>query len=379
MVSRTGKDCMLINFSAVRLQGNALARLLLCALLVVGGGSGGGLLLAAEMAELYTVQVQLDPDDRNARSNAYQTAMTRVLVRMTGSTYAAESEELAAIFANPDRYILRYRPGPDNSLFITFDGEEIENILRRSGYATWGTDRPTTLVWLAVDWGQGEREIVAADDAVRDDSAARSIDRNRLLRERVLDVADQRGIPVIFPLLDAEDLENISFSDIWAGFDDRLLPASARYDVSSVLVGRVRTAEPGQNRWTYYFGEEILTWTGEPEPVVNLLADSLALQFAFSPNTRLETIQLTVAGVDSMMAYGAVQRFLNELNLIEDYSVHSVAGAEIHYRVQVYGGTDRLSKALELGGILERANDAIDPYDPASASGVDGMEFIYRP
>jgi hypothetical protein len=362
-----------------RSVGAGLARLLLC----------GGLLLtltvasppatAVEMEQLYTVEVQLDPADSNSRNNAYQTAMTRVLVRMTGSAYAAESEELVAIFANPSRYVLRYRPGPDNSLVITFDGNAIEDLLRRSGHPIWGNDRPMTLVWLAVDWGQGEREIVAADDESQDESAARSIDRNRLLRERVLETAAQRGIPVIFPLLDTEDLQSISFSDIWAGFDDRLLMASARYDVSSVLVGRIRTSGLGQNRWTYYFGNEILSWPGEPEQVVHLVADSLAQQLAFSPNTRLETIRLAVAGVDSVSAYGAVHRYLSELNLIEDFSVHSVAGSDVNFDVKVYGGQDRLSKALELSRVLERANAGIDPFDMPPTTNSLALEFVYRP
>jgi hypothetical protein len=50
--------------------------------------------------------------------------------------------------------------------------------------------------------------------------AARSIDRNRLLRERIQATASRRGVPVAFPLLDTEDLQNVSFTDIWGGFDD---------------------------------------------------------------------------------------------------------------------------------------------------------------
>lgn len=334
---------------------------------------------AFDLDDLYTVEVQLDPTDSSSRDNAYETAMSRILVRMTGSTSAAESEELAGIFSNPSRYVLRYRPGRDNTLAITFDGPAIENLLRRSGHATWGPDRPVTLVWLAVDWGQGDREIIAAQDDNQRRASSRSIDRNRLLRERVLEVAAQRGVPVLFPLLDAEDLSNLSFSDIWAGFDDRLLDASSRYDVSSVLVGRVRTVGLGRNRWSYYFGDELLSWSGEPEEVVNLLADSLAQQLAFSPNARLETIRLRVAGIESVSAYGAVQRALDELNLVEEFVVHSVAGTAVDYRVKAYGGVERLGKALELTGVLERDRMAIDPLQRMLPLAESDLEFVYRP
>src|SRR5690606_12687559 len=120
----------------------------------------------------------------------------------------------------------------------------------------WGADRPLTLVWIAVDWGQGEREIVASDDLDRAAAEARSIDRNRLLRERIQDVALERGLPIAFPLLDAEELELVSFSDIWGGFNDRLLEASRRYGADSILVGRVRADTAERNRWSYFFGGE---------------------------------------------------------------------------------------------------------------------------
>ena len=38
-------------------------------------------------------------------------------------------------------------------------------------------------------------------------------------RERILEIADRRGLPLVFPLLDTTDIQNVSFSDIWGGFD----------------------------------------------------------------------------------------------------------------------------------------------------------------
>ena len=139
-------------------------------------------------------------------------------MRITGSTGTAESERIAALFPNPQSYVTQFQPRPENTLIVSFDGEEIERVLRRAGASFWGADRPLTLIWLAVDWGLGEREIVAAADADGLPASARSIDRNQLLRERVEAVAKRRGIPVVFPLMDALDLQRIGFSDIWGGF-----------------------------------------------------------------------------------------------------------------------------------------------------------------
>ena len=166
----------------------------------------------ADEEDLYTVQVPLDPEDPESRNTAYAEALQLVLIRVTGSADPLHLESLAEVFANPSRYVLRYRPAPENSLLVSFDGAAIEQVLKHGRYTIWGVDRPLTLVWLAVDWGQGEREIIAANDAEQTSDTTRSIDRNRQLRERMQETAAFRAIPIAFPLLDTEDLRSISFS-----------------------------------------------------------------------------------------------------------------------------------------------------------------------
>ena len=348
---------------------------------------------ALEMTSLYSVEVPFDAEDPD-RKNAYRTALDQVLIRITGTTAAAESPELAELFPNPARYVSQYRSGPDNSVIVSLDGPAIEKVLRQSGAMVWGSERPLTLIWLAVDWGQGEREIVAADDARSLPGAGRSIDRNRRLRERVDEVANLRGISVVFPLLDTEDLESINFSDIWGGFDDRVLDASLRYGATSVLVGRIKADEvQGQgNRWTWYLDNERLDWGGEPEEVVNLVADSLALQYAFRGNEPLDVIRLSISGISSVVAYGEVQRLVENLAAIDTHLVESVAGDKITYEVQVQGGVERLQRALEQSRLLEpiaatergidsrfdQSSEDFYEFDDRSSVAPMSLEFLYR-
>ena len=153
----------------------------------------------------------LDPEHENARELAYETALTEVLLRVSGSALSADPERIALLFPNPAAYVVQFRPGDENTLWVSFDGQAIEAVLRQAGQTVWGKDRPVTLVWLAVDWGRGDREIITADDPERGRDAARSIDRNRLLRQRVLDMAERRGLPIVFPLLDTADLQERQF------------------------------------------------------------------------------------------------------------------------------------------------------------------------
>jgi hypothetical protein len=331
---------------------------------------------AVEVPSLYSAEVPLDPDRDDPRRSAYRAALAQVILRVSGPALAADAAAFEQLFPEPSVYVVQFRPGGEGTLWVSFDGEAIERTLREAGETVWGSDRPLTLVWLAVDWGSGEREIIGSDDPERTADEGRSIDRNRLLRQRVLDMAGRRGLPVLFPLLDTDDLRTISFSDIWGGFDDQLLSASQRYDVSSILVGRVSAATAMPGRWSYYFAGEQQTFSGEPEVVINLVADTLAAELAISGSAMPVSVELRVAGIEGLAEYGRVSRLLESLPVVEHFAVTVVDGDEIRYRVEAHGGAERLRRTLRLNGLVEQ--ELSTPVFPESGAG-DVLEFFYDP
>ena len=351
------------------------------AALILSGITGPA--VAIEVAALYTAEVPLDPQEADPRAAAYEMALSEVLLRVSGSALSSDPERVAAIFPNPAAYVVQFRTSPDDTLWVSFDGEAIEETLRLNGQLVWGSERPLTLVWLAVDWGQGEREIIGADDPEHGVDDTFKVERSRLLRQRVLDVAERRGLPVVFPLLDTEDLARVSFSDIWGGFDEQVLVASERYEADSVLIGRIRPATGQRNRWSYFFAGEERSWTGEPELVVNLIADRLSAEFAIGGAAAPVTVNLRVAGITSVDAYGSVQRLLSNTNVVERFTITAVQGDRISYRVEAYGGVDRLARALRLAGLLEAERfdgGGFETIDETTDETTDrSLEFFYSP
>ena len=327
---------------------------------------------AVEVATLYTAEVPYDMEATDPRADAYEAALQEILLRVSGSEIVSNPEVVAELFPNPAAYVMRFRPGAEDTLWVSFDGQAIEQTLRGAGQTFWGSERPLTLVWLAVDWGQGEREIIAADDPDRTQHESRSIDRNRLLRERVLEIAERRGLPLVFPLLDTTDLQSVTFADIWGGFYEMILAASERYGANSILIGRIRPSTAQASRWTYYFSGVERELSGPPESVVGQIADLLAAEFAVGGNVPVESITLNVSGIESVEAYGNVQQLLKDVALIEYFVVTEVSGDRVSYRVDVRGGADRLGRALRFNGLLEQED--IDPTSPAAM-----LEFYYNP
>ena len=336
---------------------------------------------AVEVTTLYTAEVPLDPDARQPRETAYEMALNDVLMRVSGVALVSDADLVETLFPEPAAYVVQFQPGLDESLIVTFDGEAIETVLRNAGQTVWGSERPLTLAWLAVDWGGGERELLGADDAMREADDARSIDRTELLRERLLSIAELYGLPVVLPLLDAEDRMQVSYADIRGGFDEIVIAASERYEADSILIGvfdAEEGSEPGQ--WRYYFGAEQFSWRGEPEQVVPQVAEVLAAEFAVQGDAPLVTVPLTVAGVESVDAYGDLQQRLAGISAIERFDIERVEGDKITYRVAVRGGSERLARALRFAGLLEgeRIEYGVD-FDSGALSSEPALDFFYEP
>ncbi|MEO1247138.1 MAG: DUF2066 domain-containing protein [Pseudomonadota bacterium] len=337
---------------------------------------------AVEVTSLYTAEVPFDRSAANPREEAYRLALYDVLLRVSGGALANDRDLVQTLFPTPAAYVVQFSPGAEDTLLVTFDGEAVENALKSAGQTVWGSDRPLTLVWLAVDWGGGEREILGIDNPLREEDDARSIDRNQLLRERILALAERHGLPLLLPLLDAEDLEKVSYTDIRGGFDEVVLDASQRYEAASVLIGVVDAGASQPNRWRHYLGSGQRDWRGEPEQVIPAVAELLAAEFAIRGDVPVRAVRLTVAGVQTVDAYGDLQQRLGGIELIERLVVEEVEGDRITYRAEVRGGGARLAKALRFAGLLEseRLDSGMDdgrgfPID----NPVETLQFFYEP
>lgn len=333
---------------------------------------------AADVTSLYTAEVPFEQGAGDAREDAYDAALRQVLVRISGSELGNDPALYRSLFPDPSAYVVQFQPGPDDTLLVTFDGAALEKTLRDANQTVWGGDRPLTLVWLAVDWGQGEREIIGAADSGREPDDARSLNRNRQLRERILEIAAERGLPVAFPLLDSEDMAQVQFSDIWGGFDEQVVAASARYDVNSILLGRVQASGSAQNRWTYRFGDAERQWTGSPESVMAQVSELLAAEFAIGGSEPLRSVVLSIDGITGVDAYGDVQKMLAQVNVIDSFALTEVAGDRVQYRVSAHGGAARLARALRFEGLIEQERIDMSDFN-VDDDDVDSLEFFYNP
>lgn len=320
---------------------------------------------AVRVAGLYQAETEVTDKHEQTRNQAVQTALKIVLVKLTGDRSAALRPDLIGIVNNANKYVQQfsYRESreivddegtvvPTLKLKIRFDDATLSNDLRNAGVGLWGNERPAILVWLLVQ--QDNRRIMA------------SLEETPELMEALYRRAEQRGISLIFPLMDLQDSSAIQPSDIWGGFKEPVLSASQRYNPDIVLTGNVSSPFAGlwQSDWVSYDSDQSsLSWNTESDLLelvldegLDVLVDSLAVKYA--PDGELGSFRLFVNSVFSVDDYARLLNYLSSLSAIKDVNVIQVDADQVTLSLTAHGGDRAIAQAISLGRVLQTVNGA---------------------
>ena len=338
-------------------SGRKLARAVGAACLILSAVLWSGAPSAATFPNLYTATVDLDPKAPNPTQAAMRAAMQLVLTRVTGKRDAALDPQLAPLIDHASDYVRSYGQPDRQKMQVGFIESNVEKQLRALNWPVWGDERPMTLLWIAVDLGNGDRAILSANGTSPEWSQAMS-DYMQGLTDALDQVADERGLPLTLPLMDLQDLNTISFPEIWGDFDAQILAASQRYRPDAVLVGRLSVSQFGTRaQWTLLRNgmREVSVGTSLADGL-NWLADRYADEFSVLGGARTERIQ--VRGVDNLADYGRVLTYLEKLSILQSVDVDSFDGDVLNLRVTTRGDEAVLRRVLTLGAVLVPAEDS---------------------
>ena len=305
--------------------------------------------------QLFESEVVVQSQAPAERSAAMKSALEEVLVRVAGQDSVLTTGPAMALLQKPSRLVQQYRyfTVPDSEppilkLWVRFDGDAIRQSLQQQGLAYWGAERPDTLLWLAVE-DRGKRYVVSADD-------------NSDVHEQIVQVAKQRGVPILFPLMDLEDQSQARFSDIWGGFFEHVLTASKRYNPQAVLIGRLNRSTSGgwSARWYMDVAGRTASWSDSRQQLAALLqqgmddtADQLASRFAVANQGGDNVVRISVDGVRTLAAYARINEYLNSLTSVVDVQVEQLTGSQVQYSLQLNGGLQGLTRTVSIGTVLE--------------------------
>ncbi len=320
---------------------------------------------AIKVPGLYEVEVQVADQSEAARKEGLQRAFRMVLIKLTGDRQAPGRTALVPVMQQAESYLqqYRYREVPveqksdsdetihtlETRLWVKFDEDNLNRALRDLSVPVWGRERPSTLLWLAVGDEAGRR-LVGLEGAP---------EYFQVIERRAV----QRGIVLIYPLLDLDDSMALRASDVWGGFRGPIFKASSRYHADAILIGTIESPVPGiwEGRWTAFIDNQMANWTSEadlPEAVldegIDKLADILASRFARSTGfAGMNEVRLSVADIFNTDQYASVLKYLSSLNSVADVEVLQVEEGRVTFILNAHGGELAVTQAIELGRVLE--------------------------
>lgn len=339
---------------------------------VIGSVPAAGIF---QLDDIYEAQVPVDEESQAVLDQAFRAAMVQVLVRVTGDADVSSAPGVSELVGEAGRYVQSYRfvkvapaeqpaeqadtdappppsadmaaQQPRSAVRVRFDDQALNTAIRARELPVWGRERPQTLIWLGVRT-DGSDSIVNADDAAD-------------IASGLVSTALQRGVPVLFPLMDLQDQRQVAPADIWAGFYDRLADASQRYPHTDMLAISAVQLNGWQAEWTLlHDGTISAQWDTRGDSLddllvqgANRLADTYAQRFAVRQGAAGDRVRAVVDGVSSAADYARVDRFFSGITAASDVQVVAVDGDQATFSLSVSGDVDYLKRVIALGDVLE--------------------------
>lgn len=311
--------------------------------------------VSAEGLSLGATDVPVADRSAEARTEALGRALDQVLVRLTGRRALSEVPGLSGVRTQPSRWTRQfsYRQANDTlMLSATFDVNAVLAELEKAGAPVWGLTRPQVLFWLVIQ-RPGTGELLARETP---DPA----------RATLQEVARERGLPLLLPVMDDQDRSAIAVADIRGHFDRVLHQASARYQTPLRVAAVLYTGARPQVRWRLFRESELIDQgqyetddeTQALRQLVDQVADRLTSIYVVNPGSA-SVLALDVDGVGSLAQWHALQGYLEKLSGVSQVRLLRLQGSTVSFNMVFSGGVDQLQQLLALNPGLAPCADVV--------------------
>jgi hypothetical protein len=308
---------------------------------------------------LYTAVVPVASESATDLQKALPQALGQVLVQVSGNVNIANSAFIQQQLPQAANFIQSYTYENDSVqdmpsslvLKVQFDPRSVNQLLQKAGQTPqFPIQYPPLLVWIALSSGQVHTLL---DTNAQDPIAA-------TLRA----AAQLHRMPILLPLLDLQDVNDISADQVWQLNTQAVTAASVRYNIQNILVGRINNASNGQWQadWVLISPQRNWQWhtagaTAEIilQKVLNNVAQTFAQQSGAKSTTASsipQHVKVHITGVSGLDQFAGVVKYFRSLAPVNKVETASISSDSITLDVTVVGGAAVLDKAVQEGPSL---------------------------
>jgi len=315
---------------------------------------------AGAMENLYAGEVVVANQGEDERNAAVPDALIQVLQKLSGQREIAFSPALDEALANANRLLhsFRYknleRTGSDGvkffelSLVAQFRKPEIDKVVQQAGLPRWGQDRPPIQIWVVIDDGLN-RQFKPVEFSYA--------------WEAMGNVAAIRGLPLVWPDLDEEELQLIDMGLVWGGFIDYLVERGAPQDGVAIVTIR-RDGPFWALNWTAGNGVEKWSWRNSDQELMFALVDGIhQMTDRFAASNTIEasvqsawSFDISIGKINSAQDYATCLDYLAGLSLVTDVDVVGAEPGLVHFMLKLNASPEHLAGVFGRGAILRRSS-----------------------
>lgn len=330
---------------------------------------------SVEVDDLYTAKVALDSQTQQDQNSAIKSALKAVFVKASGDVGVLSNSVVKSETRNYSKYLTQFNYVNENGvnhLVASFDEARVTQLLFQQNIPFWGRLRPLVLFWVVAEDGLSRRIISESGEST--------------LHNEILNIAEQRGLPVVLPLMDLEDSQNIEISDLWGRFIDPIQRASARYAPETIVIIRVSKnnkasaiASSADCDLLCLQSLMVIDWhivmaqsnkvemgktyrgSNETDLVKKAMSDItsyISKQYVLTTESDNELI-IDVANIDSLTKYVKVSEFLKKLSAISSVKLIEAKGNNRRFKLTIMGTPESIFASLQLNSQLKQYIDPL--------------------
>ncbi|MDP2560297.1 DUF2066 domain-containing protein [Psychrobium sp. 1_MG-2023] len=316
--------------------------------------------MAKQVDNLYRAQTEVVNQSSKVRNEAIKRLFAAVLIKVSGKSAVMDNVKVMEAASNAQRFLTDFnylRDGSRLLLRVSFNETVIDDLLKSNGVSIWGSQRPSVMLWLAYENENQRRQIVSESDATV---------LERLIKEQ----SQQRGLPLLLPLWDLDDQMQLSTTDIWALFGDKVAQVNQRYASNYMILSRIgaqglfkrldwaiyKVATNGSNQFDSGMTQKIVgSGSEEVESIeqamrvlVNQSTDFFASQYSVDTTEEQGKLEFVVNNIESLEQFVGVTNYLNAIKAVESVNLVSSIGSRYTFSVRFLGNKLSLIDGIAL-------------------------------
>lgn len=330
---------------------NNLPKILLFIIILLASNS-----YAIKLDNLYMVELTAIDQTEVTRQELFLQAFQQILAKLTGeaTTFALIQDKYRQVPI--DKYVTSFtyiNTGTDNvQLKIIFNEEMINNLLYKAKISYLGKERPIILTILL---RKQNNDYALINDSYKEN-----------LISQLEQVAAQHAIPLVFPLLDLAEREQL----VKMEFGDKLSPLlqeiALKYNAEHILIGKLTADATGwQGQWNI-FANHTAIWQSTASTIVELYAKLMMLLREYLSNNNpivldprvsdidaIDEIYIQVSGINNIENYAKVLTYLRGLAIANEVKVLKVTQDFVVFAVPIVnGGLEAIKKKIHFDQVL---------------------------